>query len=194
MLNNKEIEELRRMIAFFECHYPNGVPYINNTLVSPDEYCTDLMIFLKSKENDRIERAIKKYNTKVLGYEPCQQLCFNLPTEYGHPEIKEIINRSLEWNNKILKGSLFVVEFYGKSGSWNPHIHFWVPKTCPLSRLRDAAIKKFSKYEFNVFAKEGHCNLKNYVMGNKVEIKEVALGKDKVVREQEGYLDFYKVM
>ena len=194
MLNSTEILELRKMIAFFEEHYPKGVPYINNTLVPADEYCTDLMVFLKSKENDRIERAVKKYNTTILGYEPCQQLCFNLPEAWQHDQIKDLIPVILNWNNKIIKGSIFVVEFYGKSGKWNPHIHFWVPKSCSLSRLRDAAIKKFSKYKFNVFAKDGHSNLKNYVMGNKIDIKEVALSKDKVVRQQEGYEHFYKII
>lgn len=196
-LNMTELEELKKMVTFWSLAFPDRKCKCSYTgaLISIEEYCAEIMLFEKSRLQRIVEKVSKEHKERQHGFAPCYHMCFNLTyEEEDFDNVHKIVNIILQWNNRYIKGSMFCVEFYGKSGKWNPHIHFWVPKqTTQLSRLRDAAIRKFKKFEFNVWCAEGHFRLRDYVMGKKVDFKSEAIEKDRGAREVNGFLHIYKI-
>lgn len=197
-LNQEEMKDLKNMIAFYSLAFPNRRCKCSYTgeLISIEEYCAELMIYNKNQLQSVVEKAAKDYHMRKEGWEPCHHLCFNLTYPEGDIDsVRQIIFEIMNWNNKLIKGSLFCVEFWSKQGTtWNPHIHFWVPKKGRRSKLEEAAKRKFGKFGFNIWCKDGHCNVKNYVMGKKVEGKDKSIAKDRDTREKHSVLHLYEIV
>lgn len=154
------------------------------------EIAFDIVVGSYMDSCEEVRLAKQRWSNKRLGFEKCTHLCFNLPNDWKDDKIKEFITRFHMTTWSCLSRAVFIVEFYGKAGNYNPHIHCWMPYIAP-GKIKQLATRKFGK-ECNVWVGNGHKNLLPYIKGVKRESKEVAVEADKLHRAEMGYDDYYE--
>jgi hypothetical protein len=135
-----------------------------------EERAYDIIVGAYLSERDKIAAAKSRYNTRKLGFEKCLQLAFNFSDKLSVHDVHEFVAKLLLTDWRQLKGGCFCVEFYSGEGSWNPHIHCWLP-FCPAGQIRQLAKRKFASDKVNVWVGAGNRNLKDYVLGIKRDDK-----------------------
>ena len=159
-------------------------------MIKAREIAFDIVVGTYMATCDEVKEAKRRYENKKLGFEKCVHLSFNFPNDWGDDKLKNFIDRFHATTWSCLHRAKFIIEFYGSSGNYNPHIHCWLPYIQP-GKIKQLAMRKFGA-ECNVWVGAGHKNLLPYIEGTKRESKEVALDMDKAHRLDNGYEDYYE--
>ena len=163
-----------------------------------DEECWtlayDIIVSGQNAHKKRLKDAQTRHEVASQGWENCHQVTFNMLESYDAKDCHKVLKDVLNWKNKVIKGCLMRTEFFGRSGKWNPHYHFWVPMSNgKMGPVIQAFRRKFAKYKFHIHHNEGHCNTKRYVMGLKVDDKHEAMAKDAEYREEFNFDELYEL-
>lgn len=167
-----------------------GTKWDKLTHKQAEEIAYDIVVGAMMDRAEQVKNAKQRWLNKRLGFEKCIHLSFNLPNDWKDDKIKDFIYRFHHTTWACLSRALFIVEFFGKAGNYNPHIHVWMPYIAP-GKIKQLATRKFGK-ECNVWVGNGHKNLLPYIKGIKRESKEVAVEADKLYRAENGYEDYYE--